>query len=62
MEINTSNSIQDKSMDENKLEELDKFEDIIEEFKELDKKLEEPLDFETIYHDKEKRKKNIQVK
>ena len=57
MEINTSNSIQDKSTDENKLEELDKYEEIIEEFKELDKKLEEPLDFETIYHDKEKRKK-----
>ena len=48
--------------EENKIEdnESDNFENIIEEFKELNKKLEEPLNSETIYHDQEKTKKKYE--
>lgn len=47
------------SQEENKIEEneSDNFENIIEEFKELNKKLEEPFNSETLYHDQGKTKK-----
>ena len=48
--------------EENKIEdnEWDNLEDIIEQFKELNKKLEEALNSEILYHDQEKTKRKYE--